>query len=403
MAAPTELIVADPEALAACCEHLAASAVIGLDTEFIGEETYVPDLCLIQVATPEQLILIDPLACESLDAFWQLIVDPRRVVIVHAGREEIRLCHFACDQVPGNLFDLQIAAGLLGLGYPLGYGALIQEVLGRRLAKGETLTNWRKRPLTDEQTHYAFDDVRYLLPLWQNLSAELTNLGRLGWIREETEMLKHRAVVDNPVIERWRKLRGIGALDRRKLAIVRELFAWREEKAARHNRPARVILRDDLIVEIARRNPHKEADLQSLRGLGKADFTGIVGAANRARALPPDEWPEMTERDNDPPQVGLVVTLLNAIFSDLCSRMRVTAALAATTLDMKKLVRARMHNEPPPADSHLTHGWRRENLLPELLTFLEGRRGIRIGDLRKDSPLEYLDWDEKPPGKPGAI
>lgn len=386
-----ETIVADSAALAACCEHLAASAVIGLDTEFIGEETYVPDLCLIQVATAEQLILIDPLGCESLEAFWQLIVDPRRVVVVHAGREEIRLCHFACDQVPGNLFDVQIAAGLLGLGYPLGYGPLIQEVLGKRLSKGETLTNWRKRPLTKEQTTYAFDDVRFLLPLYQKLAGDLTSLDRLGWIREETEMLKHRAVVENPVIERWRKLRGIGALDRRKLAIVRELYAWREEKAARHNRPSRVILRDDLIVEIARRNPHKEADLQSLRGLGKADFTGIVAAVSRARALPPDEWPEMAERDNDPPQVALVVTFLNALFADVCARKRITPGLAATTLDMKKLVRACMNKEPPPADSHVTHGWRREHLLPELLIFLEGRRGIRIGDLRKEAPLEYLD------------
>ena len=391
MAELAEIVVADPSALAACCEHLLACSVIGLDTEFIGEETYVPDLCLIQVATAEQLILIDPLSAGPLDAFWQLVVDPRRVVIVHAGREEIRLCDFACGQVPGNLFDLQIAAGLLGLGYPLGYGPLIQEVLGTRLAKGETLTNWRHRPLAEEQIRYAFDDVRYLLPLWQNLNGELTRLDRLGWIREETEMLKHRAVVENPAIERWRKLRGLGALDRRKLAIVRELFAWREEKAARHNRPSRVILRDDLIVEIARRNPHKEADLHSLRGLGKADFTGIVAAVSRARSLPPDEWPEMAERDNDPAQMNTVVALLNAVFADACARKRITPGLAATTSDVKKLVRARMYGEAPPADSHLTHGWRREHLLPDLMLFLEGRRGIRIGDLRKESPLEYFE------------
>lgn len=389
-----EIVVADPMALSACCEHVAACPVIGLDTEFIGEETYVPDLCLIQVATAEQLILIDPLSVGPLDAFWQLIVDPRRAIVVHAGREEIRLCHFACDQVPGNLFDLQIAAGLLGFGYPMGYGPLIQEVLGTRLAKGETLTNWRHRPLTDEQIRYAFDDVRFLLPIWQNLSSELARLDRVGWMREETEMLKHRAVVENPAIERWRKLRGIGSLDRRKLAIVRELFAWREEKAARHNRPARFMLRDDLVIEVARRNPHKESDLHSLRGLGKADFAGIVAAVNRARTLPPDEWPEMAERDNDPPQISTVVTLLNAVFADVCARKRITPGLAATTSDMKKLVRARMRGEPAPADSHLAHGWRRDHLLPDLLLFLEGRRGIRIGDLRNESPLDYLDLAE---------
>ena len=373
MSSLPEVVVADPQALADCCKHLDGCDVIGLDTEFIGEETYIPDLCLVQVATRERRILIDPLSSGPLDGFWKRIADSKRTVIVHAGREEIRLCHFASGYLPGKLFDVQIAAGLVGLGYPLGYGNLIQEVLGTRLAKGETLTNWRTRPLTRDQIRYAFDDVRYLLPLWEHLTTTLGSLKRLSWISEETDTLKHRAVVDNPAVEKWRKLRGIGSLDRKKLSIVREIYAWREEKAARLNRPARTVLRDDLIVEIARRNPHTPEDFQTLRGLGKADFTGILSAVDQARSLTPDEWPEAVERDNDPPQVAMTSNLLCAVLADVCARKRITAALAATAQDVKWLVRACFKKEPLPPESHLAHGWRKDHVLPELLEFLEGK------------------------------
>src|SRR5262245_14499770 len=167
-----EQIVTHPEDLPPVCEHLAASRRFGLDTEFVGEETYHPSLCLIQVATEERLILIDPLTVGPLDAFWKLVIDPANLVVVHAGREEVRLCRHGGGQVPGNLFDLQIAAGLVGLPYPLGHGSLVGQVLGVSLSKGETLTEWRRRPLTRAQVRYAFDDVRYLLPAWQRVQKQ---------------------------------------------------------------------------------------------------------------------------------------------------------------------------------------------------------------------------------------
>src|SRR5208282_4568411 len=140
-----EQIITQPEDLAACCAYLAECPAFGFDTEFVGEDTYHPRLCLVQVATPERLILIDPLAAGPLDAFWKIVVDPAHLVVVHAGREEVRLCRLWTGQAPGNLFDLQIAAGLVGMVYPLGHGTLVSQVLGVQLAKGETLTEWRDR------------------------------------------------------------------------------------------------------------------------------------------------------------------------------------------------------------------------------------------------------------------
>jgi ribonuclease D len=391
-----EEIVTHPEELADCCAELAACPYFGFDTEFVGEDTYHPSLCLVQVATADRLILIDPLTTGPLDAFWQLVVDPARVVVVHAGREEVRLCRLWTGRTPGNLFDLQLAAGLVGLAYPLGHGALVQQVLGVQLAKGETLTEWRQRPLTKGQIRYAFDDVRYLLPAWRRLADRLEELGRTEWAREEFARLALSAAPEELATEKWRKLRGLGSLDRRRLAIVRALYSWREETAARTNRPTRAIIRDDLIVEIARRNPTRERDLHVVRGLPRRDLEAIIQVVAQARALPAEACPTVFGREQDPPQVALVTNVLSAVLGDLCARWALAPNLVASSNDSKLLVRARLAGQPLPEDSQLTSGWRRDHVLPELLAVLEGRRFVRIADITADAPLDYAECTNVP-------
>jgi ribonuclease D len=392
-----EQIVTQPDELTACCEHLAACRRFGFDTEFVGESTYHPHLCLVQVATPERLVLIDPLTVGPLDAFWRLVVDPANEVVVHAGREEVRLCRLWTGQTPGNLIDLQIAAGLVGLAYPLGHGTLVNQVLHVQLAKGETLTEWRERPLTKAQIRYAFDDVRYLLPAWERLREELGVLGRRDWVREEVGRLAINAAPDEPALEKWRKLRGLGSLDRRRLAVVRALHAWREQRAADLNRPPRTIIRDDLIIEIARRNPTRERDLQVVRGLPRRDLAAIVQVVEQARALPADQCPRLAEREQDPPQVSMVSAVLTATLGDFCVRRRLAANLVAASHDIKLLVRARHAGRPQPPESLLTQGWRAEFVLPHLLAILEGRRSLRIANVAADAPFDFADGpDEKP-------
>lgn len=386
-----EKIVTRPEDLAEVCAHLAASRRFGFDTEFVGENTYHPDLCLLQVATDERLVLIDPLTVGPLDAFWELIVDPANEVIVHAGREEVRLCRLWSGRTPGNLIDLQIAAGLLGLPYPLGHGSLVSQVLRIQLAKGETLTEWQKRPLTRAQVLYAFDDVRHLLAVWNRLRPRLEQFQRLDWVREEVVRLTANAAPEEPLQDKWRKLRGLGSLDRRRLAIVRALYTWRDEKAAATNRPARTIIRDDLIVEIARRNPKTVRDLEVVRGLAKRDLHTILGEVERARTLPPDQLPRPNEREQDAPQVGWLSGVLTAVLGDFCTRRCLAANLVATSQDIKQLVRARMAGEPLPDDSLLAQGWRAGYVLPELLAVLDGQRSLRIADVRADAPFDFAD------------
>lgn len=386
-----EFVVADTASLAECCARIGATCVIGFDTEFVGEDTYEPSLCLIQVSTPTALCLIDPLSAGPLDAFWRLLVDPQRTVIVHAGREEIRMCRRWSGAAPANWFDLQVAAGLVGLTYPLGHGALVYQLLGHYLTKAETLTEWRHRPLSAAQISYAFDDVRFLIPLWQQLDAKLHALGRRGWAQEEFARFTALALPNTPhqstAPDKWRKLRGVGSMDRRRLGLVREMFLAREQIAAEMNRPPRVLVRDDLLIEIARRNPKTVGDVQVVRGMAKRFVTLIWEAIERARALPADQLPHAIEREQDPPQVALIVNLLAAILNDFCAREHLAISLTATVSDMKELVRAKMQNDEPPESNLLMTGWRRDFVLPILQEVLDGKRSVRIANLQSESPF----------------
>lgn len=391
-----EQLVTQSHELPACVEHIAACPRFGLDTEFVGEDTYHPHLCLVQVATPERLILIDPLTVGPLDSFWKLVTDPAHQVVVHAGREEVRLCRLWTGRMPGDLFDLQIAAGLVGLTYPLGHAALVSQLLKVQLAKGETLTEWRDRPLTRAQIRYALDDVRYLLPLCEKLTARLERLDRRDWAREEFARLAANAIPEETAVEKWRRLRSLGSLDRRRLAIVRALYLWREETAARTNRPARTICRDDLLVEIARRKPTRERDLEVVRGLPRRDLGAILRVIEQANALPIEECPVPAERDQDPPQVGFVSAVLSAVLGDLCTRRELATNLVASNTDLKLLVRAYVQQVPLPADVPLTQGWRGQHILPDLVAVLDGRRAVRVADPISAAPFGYLDIDRPP-------
>jgi ribonuclease D len=388
MSGPREQIVTSPGDLPEVLAHLAAARRFGFDTEFVGEDTYRPRLCLVQVATEERLILIDPFTVGPLDEFWKLILDPANQVIAHAAREEIRLCQLWTGRRPGQVFDLQIAAGFVGYSYPLGHGNLVYQALGTMLPKSETLTEWRDRPLTDRQIRYAFDDVRHLLELERAISDRLTSLGRNDWVREEFERAAVIATEEEPSLERWRKLRGLGSLNRKQLAMVRELFEWREGAAAKINRPARIVCRDDLIVEIARRNPHREADLRVVRGLAKRDTHAILEAVERARALPAEALPQLQERDDDPPQVALLTNLLTAVLGHLCAEMKLASSLVCANRDLRLLIRSHLSGAPVAASSVLNEGWRREHVRPHLEAILRGERLLRVAQPGSETPFE---------------
>jgi ribonuclease D len=377
------------------CDKIAKSSVLGFDTEFVSEESFRPELCLVQVATPEDLFVIDAIAIGSLGAFWDLVTDGKRDVIVHAGREEIRICQHLSGKAPARLFDIQVAAGLIGIGYPAGYGTLVQTFAGTRLSKQETLTDWRIRPLTADQITYAFDDVRYLLECHEKISARLLELDRMDWAEEEFADLQARSNLDEPIGERWRRVKGTGGFDRKRLAMVREIVAWREEFAAKRNRPPRAILRDDLIADIVKRNPQKAQDILAFRGVQHRDSEEIMAAIQKARALPLDTLPIQDETKPDAPQVGLIGQVMAGLLGDLCNRKSLVPGLVATASDLRELVRSKIDNTSLSGNNSLAKGWRLKHVFPVLMDFLEGKTSLRLARVDNESPFEYDDSKPK--------
>ena len=396
-----EQLVATPAELAACVDHLAQAPLIGFDTEFVGEDAYRPELCLIQVSTAEGLFVIDPYECGPLDAFWALFHDPARTVVVHAGREDVRMCYFQTGAAPPNVFDVQIAAGLVGLTYPIGYAGLVHDLLHQRMTKGETLTDWRQRPLTPAQVRYAYDDVRFLLPAHRKLTDRLARRNRLGWAKEEFATAVRKAVADDATVERWRKIKGIGALGRRELAVARALYGWRDKFAERLNRPPRYMMRDDILIELARRGPTQPEELHAVRGLPRGQEEAIIEAIRRAKALPPEHCPEPEARDNDTSNILLLASLLNVVLADFCGRNRLAANLVSSGADLKAIVRTRVGGEPLP-DVPLCRGWRARAVLPELLAVLSGETAVRVADLTAAEPLELVELEPEDDDLPDA-
>jgi ribonuclease D len=391
---PAEVVVTSAREWSACREHLAQAKLLGLDTEFVGEGRHRPELCLVQIATPDTLYVIDPYAVGSLEGLWELLRDPSRLVVVHAGKEDVRICQHHADQPPGRIFDIQLAAGLSGLDYPLGYGKLVEELFGVTMNnKDLTLSNWRQRPLTQSQLRYAFDDVRYLLPAYALLQERLRQQQRESWAEEEFAALVQRALAEDQGPENWRRVKGIGRLDRQGLAIVRELYQWREEWSQRWNRPARQVLSDHLLVRIARLRPHCRKELASLRGVPHNAVTEILEAIQRALALPLAACPTPTPRIHETAEVVAVSQLLQIVLHEWCARKQVASNLAATLTDLKALAYYHLTRREAP-EIPLFRGWRAEALLPELQAVLEGRRWIAVNPNRtRGFPLQVGSWD----------
>ena len=228
-----------PADLSALCEQLKRSDWLTLDTEFIREETYYPQLCLIQVATDDVVACIDPLAIDDLSPLMEVFYDPAITKVLHSARQDLEIFQNLRGRPPENIFDTQIAATLLGQGDQIGYGNLAKAMLGVELDKAHSRTDWAKRPLSPEQLDYAADDVRYLRDIYKQQIQQLQEMGRLQWLDEDFAQLSNPALYEPPIADAWKRLKGLNRLKGVQLAIVRELAQWREELAKERNLPRR--------------------------------------------------------------------------------------------------------------------------------------------------------------------
>ena len=370
--------------------HLYESGTFAFDTEFIPEETYEPELCLIQIATHTRLAVIDPRVIPNLNVFWTAVVDPTLRVVVHAGSEDLRICNLQTSQLPTYVFDIQLAAGLLGSSYPASLSSLVQRYTGQSVLSSETRTDWRKRPLSPNQIEYALDDVRHLLFIADTLNARLKEMGRGHWYDEESKnLLQEIAKRDDP--SRWKKLSGVHTLNRRSLEIARQLFAWRLETSIATNRPVRQLMRDDLLVGIAKRQPRSRGDLESLRDFNRPNLLKaggeIMAVIGDAMKVPESDLPKLPERVDDLAGGSMLVGILTAALAFTCAHAKVAQGLVATIGDIKELVRWHLDGRPETEIPALMESWRAEVCGQLMLDVLEGRKAIRVIDPSAEVPV----------------
>ncbi|MBM4002318.1 MAG: ribonuclease D [Planctomycetes bacterium] len=386
-------------ALLQFCDSLAAEPMIAFDTEFVSEDTYRPELCLVQVAAARHLAVIDPYAVEDLRPFWALLAQGPHETIVHAGREEFRFCRLATNRRPHAMFDVQIAAAIVGLEYPASYGSLLQRILGEQLEKGETRTNWRQRPLSARQLEYALQDVTHLLPLRRRLGEQMDRSGRTDWMR--SEMADWQEDVERAeTAERWRRVSGISGLSVRQLAIVREVWHWRDQTAAHRDWPPRRVLRDDLIVELAKRQTADPKRIRAVRGMERGDIQRIMPALvdciQRALDLPDRECPGKGMRSSRP-QLSVLGQFLYTALGCICREASVAPSLVGTVEDLRDLIAYRLgfatdESEPP----RLARGWRAGVVGKSIDEFLDGKMAIRVDDPRNEDPLNFIRIGDHP-------
>jgi ribonuclease D len=378
--------------LAELTELARAGGRIALDTEFMGEGRYRTLLCLIQLAVTgadggQRIELIDPLgggAGAQEPAGWReplarILADPGVEVVVHAGRQDIALLRRALACEPRSVFDTQVAAGFLGLPAQCSYEALLNQVLGMRVAKSASFTRWDARPLTDEQCSYAREDVAHLIELATEIERRLERLGRLQWAREECRFLER--VSDerdlDAVFERLPRVRGLSAQSQ---GVARELVQWRERVAAERDRPVQSVLADNALVEIAKRQPASTRKLQEIRGIAQGSLRRrgeeVLAAVERGRAR--EQRPLASGPRPAPPESrdAPLIALCEALVRARAHEANLAYELLAARADLQAIVIGERTGQR--ADVRTLRGWRRELVGRELLELLDGQVALSV-------------------------
>lgn len=371
------------EELSAFCERAARFDAIAVDTEFLRERTYHPRLCLVQVATPDECVVIDVIAIDNLAPLAILMRDEGTVKVFHACSQDMEVLNYTLGALPAPIFDTQVAAAFLGERMQTSYNGMVHAFCGVTLPKSESLTDWSRRPLTPEQIEYALDDVRYLIKAYDVIMERLDKSGRASWVLDEIKPLTDRShyVVDRRVA--FKRVKRVNSLTRRQLAVARELAAWREARAEYSNIPRKWLMSDEVLIALSKRPPHDAASLRRVRGteqLSDADVAGALSVIARGESCPADKYPFIA-RTHKPasPELESVIDLMYALIRLVGERSGVATAMIASRDDLVDYV-------DHPQDSPLREGWRFELVGTLIDDLLNGDIGLTV----KDRALEIL-------------
>jgi ribonuclease D len=372
-------------ALQDACARLAQSDFITIDTEFLRETTFWPELCLIQMASPDLEVLVDPLA-KGLDLkpFFDLMANPAVTKVFHAARQDIEIIHHLGNLVPHPIFDTQVAAMVCGFGDSVSYDQLVNRITGAHLDKSSRFTDWSRRPLSDKQLEYALADVTHLRDVYLHLKAQLEREGRALWLTEEMAILESPATYDLHPDNAWQRLKA-RLRKPSELAILRSVAAWREREARSRNVPRSRVLKDDAIYEIAQQQPKDAEALGRLRTIPKgwersSSGAAIVGAVNAALALPKTEMPHPPKHTHVPEGTAAAVELLKVLLKLISDKQGVAAKVIANTDDLEKIAA-----EGDKAEVAALAGWRRELFGDTALKLIGGGVALRFVDKKVEA------------------
>lgn len=363
-------------------ETLRKSDFVTVDTEFIRETTFWPELCLIQMASPDAAYLIDPLAPGvDLAPFFALMGDETVLKIFHAARQDIEIIFHLGDLIPHPVFDTQVAAMVCGFGDSVSYDQLVNKITGVRIDKSSRFTDWRRRPLSDKQLEYALADVTHLIDVYRHLAAELERENRAHWLNEEMEVLTARQTYDPNPDDAWKRLKLRNAKPQQ-LAIAKSIAAWREREARERNVPRGRILKDDALVEISQQMPATTEALGRLRAVPRgwersSAAAGLMEAITAALAIPKDDLPKPQRHRPNPEGANAAAELLKVLLKLVAEREGVAPKVLASSDDIDRIAAS-----GEEAEVAALSGWRREVFGDRALQLVRGEIAIRFQDRR---------------------
>jgi ribonuclease D len=370
-------IVTDTNALAELCQSLAKADYVTIDTEFIREKTYYPQLCLIQVANDDLEAIIAPLADGiDLKPLFTLLQDDSIIKVIHGGRQDVEIFYYLSGEIPHPLFDTQIAGMVCGFGDQVGYEAMINKILNIQIDKGSRFTDWSHRPLSDKQLAYAMADVTHLRLAYKYITERIENLNRSKWVMEEMKILTSPSTYQNPPDQAWERIK-INTRKRRALAILKETAAWREETAQRDDEPRGRILRDNALTEIALHPPKTTQELRKMRSIHPSFFDGkrpdeLLEAVKRGQEIPDKNCPKKDKPTPLPSNIGPVVEMLRVLLRIKCEEHNVAPKLLANTRDLEQIA------ANDKADIPALKGWRYDVFGKSALAVKQGKIGFVI-------------------------
>jgi len=357
------------ETLLELCTSLRKRPYIAIDTEFLRERTYRPELCLVQIKHEEILACVDTMAINRLDALVDLLMDTAVVKVFHAASQDLEIFYLMCKAVPKPIFDTQIAAPLMGYGEQIGYGNLVNEHLGIELAKTHTRADWTRRPLPDTQIRYALDDVIYLEQLYVDMHEQLEKQKRMSWLQPEFAEWENPEKYEQPAGERWKKIRNIKRFKGESLAIIQQLAKWREIKARELNQPRNWLLKDDILLSLAQQRPDSQAELSHIRSLDRKTRerfgTELLSIVAGGKGATPEPLPPFAKKQKLNALNLARMQLLNAWVHHRAQELKIAPGLLAPQKMLEKMVTGDGRSA--------LRGWRDPLLGEDLSALLEGR------------------------------